>query len=202
MHMTMGRRARLVALCGGIAAASALALATAGTALADTADTSGTATISVPVKFFGALAKSGVIVVPQSPATESGAGRTVGLSFTVTGGNGEVKNLYGSVHLGGSLLVIDARTGKSATISALRLSLDDGAILGKVGTKTVVVADIGGNLSTDSSTDPVPNETFSASALALDPSCARYLNGKLGTTSFKGGASLGALTANFDVTVS
>lgn len=202
MHMTMGRRARLAALCGGIAAASALALATAGTALADTADTSGTATISVPVKFFGALAKGGVIIVPQNPATESGAGHAVGLSFTVTGGNGEVKNLYGSVDLGGSLLVIDARTGKSARISALRISLDDGAILGKVGTKTVVVANIGGNLSTASSPDPVPNETFSASALALGPSCARYLNGKLRTTSFKGGASLGALTANFDVTIS
>ena len=48
----------------------------------------------------------------------------------VTGGNGEVGNFFGTVELGGSLFVINAKAGKTVKITGLELNFFTGALTG------------------------------------------------------------------------
>src|SRR5438309_1319200 len=122
MHVTIGRRTRLGALGAGLITATAIALAAAsGPALADTADTGGTASLIVPRALAVGLAKGGIITLPGAPATSTYTAGTnnlnslVAYTFTVTGGNGEVSNFFGTVDLGGTLVLISTAHSKMVT---------------------------------------------------------------------------------------
>lgn len=204
MSMRFGRRGRLITLAGGMAAAAAVALATSGTALADTADTGGTAAISVPQAFVIGLGKSQVLLFAGSPATSSYATGTETDTFTVTGGNGEVSSFSGIVDLGGTLVAVNAANGKTATVSNIELNFYTGALTGQVtgSTAQIALAYLGGDLSESSNPGPPATETFSADQVNLSLKAARALNAALGTTVFKRGAALGGFTTTFDVTIS
>jgi len=203
MRITMGRWSRLAALGVGVASAIAIATTTTGSALADTTDTGGTASISMAGSYSLSLAKAGVIVFASGTASESWNSGIVAYNLTVTGGNGEIANFFGSVDLGGHLRVVNAKNGKAVILSSLSFSFDTGIISARPlgGTARVALADVGGDLSTDSSPGPPATETFSCDGLTLDSAAAKYLDSKLGTTAFKAGAALGGFTTTYTVTI-
>ena len=204
MPISFGRRSRLITLAAGVAAAAAVALATSGTALADTADTGGTAAISMPQAFVTSLGKSQIILFAGAPATSSYATGTDTHALTVTGGNGEVSTFSGIVDLGGTLVVVNAANGKTATVSNIELNFYTGALTAQVSGSTaqIALAYLGGNLSESSNPGPPATETFSADQLSLSGKAARALNAALGSTAFKRGSALGGFTTTFDVTIS
>ena len=204
MHVTFGRRSRLTALGAGLIAAAALAVSSAGPALADTVDTGGSASLAIPDTFLVGLAKSAIIVLPESPVTSSDATGADTYTLPVTGGNGEVSNFYGTLDLGGSINVVDAATGKSVAITGLELNFFTGALTGTFpgAAKHTTLAYLNGDMSESSSAGPPATETFSCDELDLSLKAATALNTGLGTKAFKKGTSIGAFTTTFDVTIS
>jgi hypothetical protein len=191
---SFGRWTRLAALGTGVAAAAAIAFATAGTALADPTDGTGTATITFNTKFLSHLAKWGIYLLPESPATSSDTNGYDAYTFTVTGGNGSDTNFTGNVNLGGRLTLIDGITGQAVHLTNLALDYFDGVLTGTPeGTTTPIwIADIAGNLATSNATG---TETFTASNLTLDPQGTTYLNTTLkSTTTSKKGKTFSAFT--------
>jgi len=199
----MGRWSRLAALGAGVATAIAVATTAAGPALADTADTGGTATITMGGAYATSLAKAGIVVFASGTATSSWNNGAVSYNLSVTNGTGEVSNFFGFVNFGGKLRVVNGQNGKAVVLAGLSLSFDTGIVSAKpVGaTSRVSLADIGGSLSTSTSAGPPPTETFSCDALTLDSAGASYLDSKLGTKAFKAGAVLGGFTTTFTVTI-
>jgi hypothetical protein len=179
---SFGRWTRLAALGAGVATAAAIAFTSAGSALADPTDGTGTATITLNTKFLAHLATWGITVIPESPATSSDTGGYDAFTFTVTGGNGSDTNFSGDVNLGGALTLIDGLTKKNVQFTNLQLDYFDGVITGTPAgtTKTIWIADIAGSLATSNATG---SESFSASNLTLDPQGAKYLNTTLKSTS-------------------
>ncbi len=204
MHITVGRRSRLTALGAGLITAAALAISSAGPALADTADTGGSASLAIPDTFLVGLAKSAIIVLPETPVTSSDATGADTYTLPVTGGNGEVSNFYGTLDLGGSIKVVDAATRKSVAITGIELNFFTGALTGIFpgGTKHTTLAYLNGDMSSSSSAGPPATETFSCDELDLSAKAATALNTRLGTKAFKKGTSVGAFTTTFDVTIS
>jgi hypothetical protein len=203
MHMTFGRRSRLTALGAGLITAAALAVSSAGPALADTADTGGSASLAVPDTFLVGLAKSSIIVLPESPVTSSDASGADTYTLPVTGGNGEVSNFFGIVSLGGSINIVDAATGKSAAITGIELNFFTGALTGILpgGIHHTTLAYLNGTMSESSSAGPPATETFSCDELDLSRKAASALNTALATKAFKRGTNIGAFTTTFDVTI-
>ncbi|HEX9032253.1 MAG TPA: hypothetical protein VF834_10450 [Streptosporangiaceae bacterium] len=207
MHLTIGRRARLTVLGAGLITAAAVALSATGPALADTTDTGGTATITIPRSYIVHLAKSGVVLLAGAPSTSSytaGPGNfssTDAYTLPVTGGNGEVSNFYGTVDLGGTLVVISAAHSQTATITDLKINFFNGTLTGVIdgAARPVTIAYISGNLSSSTGTG---TETFTATQLAFGARAAAALNTALGTTVFARATNLGSLSTTYDVTVS
>jgi len=211
MSVSFGRTSRLATLGVGLITAAALAVAGSGPALAVTADTGGTGTASLTSAFLANLAKSNVIVLPGSPASSSfspgAAGIGSGLdayTLPVTGGNGEVSIFFGQVDFGGTLMLINAKTSKTVTITNLELNFFTGALTGVLpgGTAQTALAYVGGDLSTASQPGPPATESFSADQLRLSGKAAKALNTDLSTTAFLKGSDIGTFATTFDVTVS
>ena len=206
MPISIGRLARVTALGTGLIAAAAIALSTTS-ASADTTDTGGSATITVPRSYVVGLAKQGVILLAGGPASASytagqgNASSTESCTFTVTGGNGEVANFYGTVQLGGTLVVINAAHSQTATITDLRLDFFNGTLTGVIdgASAPTAIAYISGSLTESTGTG---TETFSASKLMLSGKAATALNAALGTKAFLRATDIGAFTTTFDVTIS
>jgi hypothetical protein len=175
MSITISRWTRLAVLGAGLATAAAFSLSTAGSALADPVDGTGSATITFSTRFLTHLAQSGIVIIPESPATSSDTNGADTYTFTVTGGNGTDTNFTGDVDLGGALTLIDGITGEVVHLTDLQVDYYDGAITGvpEGTTKPVFLFDISGALATNNSTG---QESFSASQLTLDPQGAAYLN--------------------------
>lgn len=206
MHITFGRKSRLTALGAGLITAAAVAVSASGPALADTADTGGTAALSVPVAVVAGLANANIVMLPGTPASSSfdPVAGTDTVTMPVTGGNGEVSNFFGSVRFGGSWVLINAKAGKTVTITSLRLNFFTGAITGVFpgATTHTALGYFGGNMSTSSDPGPPATETFSADEVHLSGKAAKALNTGLATRVFKRGTDIGAFTTTFDVTVS
>jgi hypothetical protein len=204
MHITFGRRSRLTALGAGLIAAAALAVSAAGPALADTVDTGGSASLAIPDTLLVGLAKSAIIVLPETPVTSSDAAGADTYTLPVTGGNGEVSNFYGTLDLGGSINVTDAATGKSVAITGIQLNFFTGALTGIFpgATHHTTLAYLNGDMSESSSAGPPATETFSCDELDLSLKAATALNTGLATKAFKRGTSIGAFTTTYDVTIS
>jgi hypothetical protein len=204
MHITLGRRSRLTALGAGLITAAALAVSAAGPALADTVDTGGSASLAIPDTFLVGLAKSAIIVLPESPVTSSDASGADTFTLPVTGGNGEVSNFGGIVDMGGSINVVDAATGKSVAITGIELNFFTGALTGIFpgATKHTTLAYLNGDMSDSSNAGPPATETVSCDELDLSLKAATALDTGLGAKAFKKGTSIGAFTTTFDVTIS
>jgi len=204
MHITFGRKSRLTALGAGLVTAAAVAVSASGPALADTVDTGGTASLSVPRAIVVGLAKSTIITMAGSPASASFLKGFDTMTMPVTGGNGEVSNFFGMVELGGSLFVINAKAGKTVKITGLEVNFFTGALTGVFPGQTqhTPLGFFNGNMSTSSDPGPPATETFSADEVDLSARAAKALNTALNTTVFVRGANIGAFTTTFDVTVS
>lgn len=121
----------------------------------------------------------------------------------VTGGNGEVSIFTGTVDFGGSLVLINGATGKTVTVTNLRLNLFTAALTGTFpgGTRQTALAYLNGDISSGSSAGPPATETLSADQLDLSWKAATALNAGLSTTVFKRGTNIGNFTTTFDVTI-
>jgi hypothetical protein len=202
MRITFGRKSRLGALGAGLLTAAAVAVSASGPALADTVDTGGTAALSVPTAVVVGLANANIVVLPGNPASSSFANDADTVTMPVTGGNGEVTNFYGNVTFGGSLVFINAKAGKTVTISNLKLNFFTGAITGVFpgNTTSTALGYFNGNMSTSKDAGPPATETFSSDEVDLSGKAAKALNTGLATTIFKRGITIGAFTTTFDVT--
>jgi len=204
MLVAFGRKSRLAALGAGLITAAAVAVSASGPALADTADTAGTATISLTSTYLATLAKSNVIVLPGAPVTSSFASDLDAYTLQVTGGDGEVSVFFGKVDLGGTLVLINAKAGKTLTISNLRVNFFTGALTGQLpgGTTQTALAYFGGNEATSTSAGPPATESFSADQLTVSGKAAKALNTGLSTTAFIKRTDIGTFATTFDVIVS
>lgn len=205
MHITFGRKSRLFTLGAGLAAAAAFALSTAGPALADTADTGGTGTISVSSSVLNKWATSGIMLLAGAPATSSFANGANSYTLNVTGGTGEVSNFTGIVQFGGGTLVfVNAATGTSVTVTGVQLNYFTGRIQGVLpgSTAEAPLAYLNGTMSSSVNAGPPETETFSCDAIDLSTKAATALNAALGTHAFTHGTDLGGFTTTYDVTVS
>lgn len=205
MHITFGRKSRLVTLGAGLVAAAAFALSASGTALADTTDTGGTATLSVPKATVDGWARANVLMLAGAPATSSFASGANSYTLNVTGGNGEVSNFYGILQLGGGTLVfLNDKTGKTLTVTGVQLNFFNGTLQGILpgNTKVTTLAYLDGTMSSSSNPGPPETETFSCDELDLSAKAATALNAGLNTTGFTRGSDIGGFTTTFDVTIS
>jgi len=206
MHITFGRKSRLVTLGAGLLSAAALAISASGPALADTADTGGTGSLIVPIAVVVGAANANIVMLPGTPATSSfdPTAGTDTVTFPVTGGNGEVGNFSGTVHYGGSLVFINSKTGTSVTVTNIQLNFFNGAVTGQFpgGTKQTALAYIRGVMSSSSDPGPPATETFTTDEVDLSLKAATALNTALGTKVFRRGTDIGGFTTTFDVTVS
>lgn len=214
MPITIGRWSRLAALGVGLATAAAVAISGASPALAGTADGTGTATITLSTTFLTHLAKHGIVVIAESPATSSDTSGADAFTFPVTGGNGTNTNFTGSVTLGGALTFIDGSTGQTVQLTSLALNYFTGDLTAIPAgtTKTINVADLAGTLTTDNQAGPPTTETTSSSQLDLDNWGATYLNNHLKAdlhhtpgpfvTGHNVGIHATAFTATYDATYS
>jgi hypothetical protein len=203
MHISIGRRTRLTALGAGLVSAAAIAVSAAGPAVADTADTGGSAALSVPRAAVVGLAKSTVIMLPGSPGSASYGSGAETFSMPVTGGTGEVSNFSGIVDLGGSLVVINSKAGRSVNITDIEVNLFTGALTGVLpgSTAHTALGYLNGDMSTSSDPGPPATETLSSTEVDMSAKLASALNTALKTTAFVRGTNLGAFTATFDVTI-
>jgi hypothetical protein len=203
MHISIGRRTRLTAMGAGLVSAAAIAISAAGPAVADTADTGGSAALSVPRAVVVGLAKSTIIMLPGSPGSASYGAGTETFSMPVTGGTGEVSNFSGIVDLGGTLVVVNSKAGKTVNISDIELNLFTGALTGVLpgSTAHTALGYLTGDMSTSSDPGPPATETISCTEVDMSAKLASALNAALGTTAFVKGTNLGAFTATFDVTI-
>jgi hypothetical protein len=203
MHMSIGRRTRLTALGASLISAAAIALSSAGTAVADTADTGGTAALSVPRAVVVGLAKSTVIMLPGSPGNASYGSGAETFSMPVTGGTGEVSNFSGIVDLGGKLVVVNTKAGKTVNITNLQLNFFTGALTGVIPGSTAhkTLGFLTGDMSTSTDPGPPATETISCTEVDLSGRMASALNTALNTKAFVRGTDLGAFTATFDVKI-
>src|SRR5579859_4289553 len=205
MRVTLGRRSRLIALGAGLLTAAGLAVSASGPALADTTDTGGSGTLSVPVAVVGGLAHASIAVLAGTPAASSfdPVAGTDSFTMPVTGGNGEVSNFFGVVDFGGSMVFIDAATGKTVTVTNIDLNFFTGTLTGLFpgGTKQTALAYIRGDSSTSTSAGPPATETFTTDELDLAHAGAHALNTALGTKAFTRGTNIGGFTTTFDVTI-
>ena len=212
MHLTIGRTPRLAALGVVLITAAAVSISSSGSALADTADTGGTATISLTGAFLVHLAKSNVLVLPGAPATSSFTSGLAtnrfarghdGYTLPVIGGDGEVNIFTGRVDFGGTLVLVNAKAGRTVTITKVKLNFFNGALTGILpgSTKATPLAFFGGNMSTDTSAGPPATESFRAGQVRLSGPAAKALNADLDTTAFTKGTDIGAFATTFDVTL-
>jgi hypothetical protein len=163
-------------------------------------DTGGTVTVTVPLSYLKQLAKAGVTAfpVPLSEASVNTTNQTATVTFTVTGGNGDVRTFFGSVDLSGSIDVVSS-DGSKVSLGSLELNLRSGYIEGTPsGSSTPVpLFDTHGITFTPGTTV----QSFNASELTVDPAGADYLDSALGTSAFAAGQNVGSLAATWNFSV-
>jgi len=206
MRITFGRKSRIATLGAGLLIAAVVAVSGSGPALADTTDTGGTASLSVPVAVVAGLAHAKIVMLPATPASSSfdPTSGTNTVTQPVTGGNAEVTNLYGILQLGGSLVLINAGNGKSVTVTDMRLNFFTAALQGKLsgGTSRIALGYVRGIMSTSTNSGPPLTETFTTDEIDLSGKAATALNTALGTKVFIRGTDIGAFTTTFEATIS
>jgi hypothetical protein len=187
-----GHSKRVLALAMAGVGTAALVVVSGGAANADVSG--GTVTLTVNDSFLVQLAKSAVLVVPEGTAsTTTGTDpASVVITFTATGGLGDLANSAGSINLAGSLISVSL-DGKSVTLGALNLNLGGSTFDGATATgQDTPLLDLAG---TEDGTITGSDETYEASDLTIDPAGAALLNAALGTKAFKAGQDIGSISA-------
>ncbi|MFJ1758518.1 hypothetical protein [Kitasatospora sp. NPDC088134] len=184
---------RIAAAAAGLALVATVASASAASA----APASGSAVIHESNAFFQQAAQAGIVAVPLPTAT-AGYDSATGLSagFPVTGGSGSLRDFYGNITLGGGLLFVDAKTGSAVSFHQLSFSIDNWAVTGVAdgtGTTVTLFDPAGNNSVTNSGT----TQNLTADSLVLDAAGAQYLDGRLHTTFFTAGQSVGSFAVTF-----
>jgi Zn-dependent alcohol dehydrogenase len=172
-------------------------IAVAAPAASAQTDTGGTVAITVPFSYVEQLAKAGVVEfpVPLSELSVNTTNQTVTVTFTVTGGDGNVNVFLGSLDLSGSVVIADAN-GNEVTFNNLQLNLQEGEIVGTPeGSSTVVpLLDVAGTIS---SVPGTTSQSYNASELNVDPAGVSYLNSTLNTSAFNDTADVGSMAATW-----
>jgi hypothetical protein len=172
-------------------------IAVAAPAASAQTDTGGTVAITVPFSYVEQLAKAGVVEfpVPLSELSINTTNQTATVTFTVTGGDGNVNVFLGSLDLSGSVVIADAN-GNEVTFNNLQLNLQEGEIVGTPqGSSTVVpLLDVAGTIS---SVPGITSQSYNASELNVDPAGVSYLNSALNTSAFNDTADVGSMAATW-----
>ncbi|KQV09835.1 MULTISPECIES: hypothetical protein [unclassified Kitasatospora] len=185
----------LTGLTGTAAATETPATADAVTATVPVASI-GTAVVREDSDFLHRSAEAGIFVVPLPPGTaayDSAAGFSG--SFPVTGATGVLREYYGNVQLGGSLLAVNVRTGKTALFQQLAFDIDNWQLTGVPLGATAPVALLEPTDSTVALTAGVSSLT--STGLAVDAEGAQYLDSKLGTSFFTAGGQVGSFALSY-----
>jgi hypothetical protein len=173
-------------------------------------DSAGTVAVTLPFSYIAQLAKAGVAVVPVplSELSVNKSAQTVTITFTVTGGDGDIGTFSGQVDLSGKLVA--AAVGRHrlhvATLGGLDLNLVTGDIDGtpKGSSTSVPLLDLAGNIAFSDTSNPAGTayaQTYSASDLTVDPAGAAYLDSALHTSAFVANADTGgSMTASWTFT--
>lgn len=181
-----------------VAAAAALAL----TGLSDVATAAATSTAptgSVVVQedntFLQNSAAAGIVAVALPSATvayNSGSGFSA--TFPVTAGSISLSGYYGNVQLGGSLLLVNVKTGSTVVFNNLAFSADNWAITGVPlgGTAPVNLLDPASSTITNGAT-----QSLQSPDLQVDADGAQYLDTALKTSYFVAGQHTGTLSLTF-----
>ncbi|MER8187007.1 hypothetical protein [Kitasatospora sp. NPDC094015] len=186
-----------VRVAAGTATLALAAGAVAATPAAAATPATGSIVVNESNTFFQQAALAGIIALPLPSGTGSYDG-TTGLSatFPVTGGVADIPQFYGNVEVGGSLLVIDVKTGRSLVFKQLAFSVDSWQLTGvPAGSTTpIALADPAGDARV---TRTGALQTLTSADLTVDAQAAQLLDQKLNTTFFAAGQSIGSLTVNF-----
>ncbi|MEV6977609.1 hypothetical protein [Kitasatospora sp. NPDC093806] len=184
------------------AIATTVVLATTGLAASASADTApavaptGSAVVHESNTFLVNSLSAGVLVFALPTATGSYDSVT-GLSaaFPVTGGSANLPAYSGNVQLGGGLLFINLRTGKSAVFKNLAFRVGTFQVTGvpEGGTTPVALLDPAGDTSVAGN---AAASSLEATDLQVDEEGAKYLDTKLNTTFFTAGQSVGSFSFN------
>ena len=197
MRRTLYRFLAVPVVAAGVLAGVAVA---APSAFAST-DTGGTVTVTVPLSYLKQLASAGVVAfpVPLSEASVDKTNQTATVTFTVTGGNGDVRTFFGSVDLSGQLEIADAN-GQDVTFGNLVLNLRSGDIEGTPtgSTTPVSLLKLAGNVTF---TPGATSQSINATELTVESAGASYLDSALGTSAFTAGQNVGSMAATWDFSV-
>ena len=207
MQITFGRRTRLGVLGAGLITVAAVALSSSAPAFADTTDTGGNATITIPRADLVGLGKLGIMILPGGPASgsytqgPSNFSSFENVTAPVTGGTGEVSNFSGIVQMGGSLVLVNTAHSQTVTITGLELNFFTGALEGVINGAPhhTTIAWVSGSLSSSTGTG---TETFSCTQLITAAKGVSAINAALGAKVLIKGIDLGAFTTTYTVTTS
>ncbi|MFD0256696.1 hypothetical protein ACFRKE_29630 [Kitasatospora indigofera] len=187
------------------ATAATAVLAVTGLSGAAAADTtpapataaSGSVVVHESTAFIQQTAAAGVVVVPL-PAGQPGYDSATGFSatFPATGGDANLQAYYDKIDLGGGLLFVNLLTGRTAIFKQLAFQADTWKLTGVPLGATAPV-----NLLSPAGDNQIgrtgTTQTLEASDLKVDAEGAQYVDGKLNTTFFQGGQSIGSLSISF-----
>lgn len=183
-----------------------VAAAAAATALLAVTGLSGAAAAATPAAPTGSLAiqedstflqqsaKAGIIAIALPSATSSyTSGTGLSASFPVTAGSISLTGYYGNVQVGGTLVLVDIWTGKTAVFTQLAFSADNWAITGVPlgATAPVSLLDPVGNTAVSQSG---ATQTLTSDDLEIDPAGAQYADTQLNTKFLTAGQHTGTLT--------
>jgi hypothetical protein len=173
-------------------------------------DSAGTVAVTLPFSYVAQLAKAGAVVVPVplSELSVNKSNQTVTITFTVTGGDGDIGTFSGQVDLSGKLkaAAVSRHGLRVVTVRGLDLNLVNGDIEGTPAHSSTSVAllDLAGNIAfsnTSNATGTSYAQTYSASDLTVDPAGAAYLDGALNTSAFVANQDTGgSMTASWTFT--
>jgi hypothetical protein len=159
--------------------------------------TGGTATRTIPLAELTALQEAGVTIapVPLSDQSIDEANQTAIVTFPVTGGNGNVSKLSGTVELSGSLVITDTN-GRQVTLSNLKLDLKGGTLdATPTGSRSSLPLVVAHGITTKVSST---SQSYDAREMTITAAAAAFVNKALNTTAFAGGQANGSLTATWN----
>ena len=186
------------------ATAATAVLAVTGLSGAAAADTSvpataasGSAVVHENTAFIQQTAAAGILVVPLPSATpgyDSAGGFSA--TFPATGGDADLAASYGGVQLGGGLLFVNLTTGRTAIFKQLAFDAFGWQLTGVPlgGTDPVPLLDPAGQTTI---TRTGTTQQLVATDLTVDAQGAQVIDGKLNSTFFRGGQSVGTLSVSF-----
>jgi hypothetical protein len=182
----------LVVLVGGIAEA--------GTARTPASVTGGTGTVFMTKSYIADMAAGNILISPVNPLSVTSQNTFTTTVWELDGGDADLAQCTGTVHLDGGSLVTNTVTGQQMPLTDLRFDLAtdslDYTLTTPAGAMTIKALDLGGVQFGYVHGDEA---TYSASKLTVDPAAGAALDSALGTTAFTDTGSFGAFTTTFEL---